>query len=256
MNPSIPKSVCEEEIQSTHLDTNEVIIEYITNAHGNKIKKLKPLLIKSEPDRKYAQHVASDDNLPAVPEENFAQKREVTIDSCSESISSNDESSDDRTVTADSDSSATLDFEETPCEWEANSKEIEATLLQIATGLQSAAEGYLALASHISKVLPYELPQVIVQIPPPPMDVPMPIRKALLIEGEIKAVNYLLYREYELNKTSWSKLQKKYNVSRNKIYAALKGKGRPGGSQYRQKRKQMVKLETAASTSHSETVNN
>ena len=42
-----------------------------------------------------------------------------------------------------------------------------------------------------------------------------------------KAVNYLIHREYELNKTSWSKLQKKYNISRNEIYAALKGKGDP-----------------------------
>ena len=69
----------------------------------------------------------------------------------------------------------------------------------------------------------------------------MPIRKALLVDGESKAINYLLCREYELKKTSWSKLQKKYNVSRNKIYTALKGKGRPGGSPYRQKRKQIVK---------------
>ena len=51
MNPPIPKSVCEEEMQNASLDTNEVIIEYITDAQGNKIKKLKPLLIKSEPDR-------------------------------------------------------------------------------------------------------------------------------------------------------------------------------------------------------------
>ena len=65
----------------------------------------------------------------------------------------------------------------------------------------------------MSKVAPYELPQVIAQIPPPPMDVPIPIRKALLIDGESKAVNYLICREYKLNKTSWSKLQKKYNVS-------------------------------------------
>ena len=98
-------------------------------------------------------------------------------------MSSNDEeSSDDRTVTADSDSSATPDFEEAPCEWEADSKGIEATLHQIVAGLQSAAEGYLALASHMSKVVPYKLPQVVAQIPPPPMDVPMPIQKALLIE--------------------------------------------------------------------------
>ena len=42
MNPPIPKSVCEEgNAKCTHLDTNEVIIEYITDAHGNKIKKSK-----------------------------------------------------------------------------------------------------------------------------------------------------------------------------------------------------------------------
>ena len=87
----------------------------MTNAHGNKIKKLKPLLIKSELDRENPQHIPSDDNLSAVPEENFTQKREVTVDSYSESISSSDESSNDRTVTADSDSSAASVFEETPC---------------------------------------------------------------------------------------------------------------------------------------------
>ena len=87
------------------------------------------------------------------------------------------------------------------------------------------------------------------------MDVPMPIRKALLVDGENKAVYYLLCGEYELNQTSWSKLQKKYNVSRNKIYTALKGQGRHGGSQYRQKRKQMVKPEMTVSTFHSKTVN-
>ena len=176
MNPPIPKSVCEEEMQNANLDTNEVIIEYITDAQGNKIKKLKPLLIKSEPDREYTQNIPTNDNLPAVPEEKFMQKREETVDSYSETISSNDESSDDRTITADSDSSAASSLEETPYKWESDSKGIEATLHQIASGLQSAAEGYLTLASHISKVAPYELPQVIAQIPPPPMDVPIPIR--------------------------------------------------------------------------------
>ena len=236
MNPPIPKSVCEEEMQNANLDTNEVIIEYITDAHGNKVKKLKPLLIKSEPDREYVHHIHSDNNLPAVPEDNFIQKREVTVDSYSETVSSN-VSSDDRTITADSDSSATSSFEEMPCKWETDSKGIEATLHQIASGLQNAMEGYLTLASHISGIAPYELPQVIAQIPPPPMDVPMPVRKALLVDGENKVVNYLLHGEYELNKTSWSKLQKKYNVSKSKVYAALKGKGRPGGSQYQQKKK-------------------
>ena len=47
MNPPIPQSVCEEEMQDASLYTKEVIIEYITDAHGNQVKKLKPLLIKS-----------------------------------------------------------------------------------------------------------------------------------------------------------------------------------------------------------------
>ena len=46
-------------------------------------------------------------------------------------------------MTGDSDSFATSSLEETPCKWEADSKGIEAILHQIATGLQSAAEGYL-----------------------------------------------------------------------------------------------------------------
>ena len=256
MNPPIPHSVCEEEMQDASLDNREVIIEYITDAHGNNVKKLKPLLIKSEPNRTYVQHIPSDDELPVVPEDKFTQKREITIDSYSESISSDDEASDDRTVTADSDSSAAQSFEDTPCKLETDAAEIEATLNQIASGLQSAVEGYLALASHLPKLMPYELPQIIAQIPPPPMNVPMPIRKALSTKGENKTIHYLLSGEYELTNTSWSRLQQKYNVSRNTMYTALKGKGRPSGSQYQQKRKRSSKQETIATTSSCQTLNN
>ena len=231
MNPPIPKSVCEEEMENANLDTNEVIIEYITDAQGNKVKKLKPLLIKSEPDREYVHHIHSDDNLPAVPEDNIIQKREITVDSYSETISS-DLSSDDSTITVDSDSSAASSFKEIPCKLDMGTKGIQATLHRIASGLQNATEGYLTLASHISGIAPYELPQVIAQVPPPPMDVPMPVRKALMIDGENTVVSYLLSGEYELNKNSWSKLQKKYNVSKSKVYTALKGKRIPRGSQY------------------------
>ena len=70
------------------------------------------------------------------------QKREVTVDSYSESISSNDESSDDRNITANSDSSAAQSFEDAPCKLETDSKEIEATLNQIASGLQNTVVGY------------------------------------------------------------------------------------------------------------------
>ena len=74
MNPLIPSSVCKEEMQDANIDTNEVIIEYIMDAHGNKVKKLKPLFIKSEPNKTYVQHIPNDDELPVVPEVNFTQK--------------------------------------------------------------------------------------------------------------------------------------------------------------------------------------
>ena len=86
----------------------------MTDAQGNKIKKLKPILIKSKPNREHTCHVDSDDNLPAVPEENFTQKREITVDSYSESISSDDDPSNGRTITVDSNSSAATTFKETP----------------------------------------------------------------------------------------------------------------------------------------------
>ena len=74
MNPPFPKFVCEEEMQNASLDNNEVIVEYITDAQGNKIKTLKPLLIKSEPDGEYIQHIHSYHNLPAIPEKTFFTK--------------------------------------------------------------------------------------------------------------------------------------------------------------------------------------
>ena len=40
-----------------------------------------------------------------------------------------------------------------------------------------------------------------------------------------------------------------------KIYTAIKGKGRPRGSQYRQKKKKPIKPEATSSTSHSGSVN-
>ena len=65
----------------------------------------------------------------------------------------------------------------------------------------------MSLASHILKLNLYELPQVIAQIAPPPIDVPMPIRKALTIDGESKVINHLLHGEYEMTNTSWSKFK-------------------------------------------------
>ena len=253
MNPPMPDVVCKEEMQNATLD-NDVIIEYITDAQGRKIKKLKPLLIKSEPDKEHVHHIRSDDNLPSVPEDNFNQKQEITVNSYSETISS-ESSSEDRTLTAETDNTSTSmedHIKDNTSIKENNVTEIESALYQVASSLQSAAGAYMTLASCIHKLEPYKIPQVVAQIPPPPINVPMPIRKALTVDDEDKVVNYLIRGEYELTKTSWSKLQKKYSVTRGRIYSALKGKRMPGGSQYQQLKKRARKLETTTSITSSE----
>ena len=85
----------------------------------------------------------------------------------------------------------------------------------------------------------------------------MPIQKALLVDSESKVISHLILGECELTNTSWSKLQEKYHVSRDKVYTAVKGKGRPRGSQYQQKRqlKKPIKPELTISTPPSEFVN-
>ena len=83
---------------------------------------------------------------------------------------------------------------------ENNVAEIETALHQIASSLQNTAGVYLTLASHIHKLEPYEIPQVIAQMPPPPIHVPMAIRKALTVDDEKKVVNHLICGEYELTK--------------------------------------------------------
>ena len=125
----MPYSICKEEMQNATIE-NDVIIEYITDAQGRKVKRLKPLLIKSEPDREYTQHIHSNDNLPNVPEDNFMQKREVTVDSYSATISSNS-SSDDRTITAETEnttSSMEDNIEDNSYIKKTNATDIEASL--------------------------------------------------------------------------------------------------------------------------------
>ena len=134
-----------------------------------KIKKLKPLLIKSEPNREHVHHIGSNDNLPSIPEESFTQKREITVNSYSETISS-ESSSEDRTLTAETDDTSTSmedHIEDNTNIKENHVTEIDSALYQIASSLQSAAGAYMTLATCIHKLEPYKIPQVFHKYPHP-----------------------------------------------------------------------------------------
>ena len=95
MNPPILDTVCKEEMQNTNVDTNEFIIEYIKDAQGNKIKKLKPLR-QNQIENTFNTYIVMITILMFLNISSL-KKREVTIDSYSETISS-DSSSDDSTI--------------------------------------------------------------------------------------------------------------------------------------------------------------
>ena len=57
MSLPMPRMVCEEEMQNAKSDEDEVIIKFMMETQGNKIKKLRPVFIKSEPDRYHILHV-------------------------------------------------------------------------------------------------------------------------------------------------------------------------------------------------------
>ena len=56
------------------------------------------------------------------------------------------------------------------------------------------------------------------------MDVPMPIRKALLIDGESKAVNYLIHGEYELKKLHGLNCRRNITLAETKFILLSKEK--------------------------------
>ena len=157
-------------------------------------------------------------------------------------------------MTADSDSSDAQSFEDTPCKLEMNAVEIETTLNKIAAGLQSAAEGYLTLASHLPKLTPYELPQMIAQILPPPIDVPMPVRKALSIE---KIKLFIIYCTVNMNLL----IPHGLDYSRNTMFPVIlciqpsKEKEDPVVHSINRKEKRSSKQETVATISSCQTLN-
>ena len=44
MNPPMPDSVCREDMQSATIDNGDIVIEYITDAQGRKIKKIETFI--------------------------------------------------------------------------------------------------------------------------------------------------------------------------------------------------------------------
>ena len=74
----------------------------------------------------------------------------------------------------------------------------------------------------------------------------MAVRKALSMDGERKTIHLLIRGDYEINHLSFTTLQHKYVVSRDTVYTAVKGKRRPGGSQYQRKKKR--KLDVASTS--------
>ena len=228
MYESMPKEVADQEMKSA---TEEVTIIEMIDAAGNKVKKLKPIFIKSEPDKEYVQKKAPlpEDKLPPVPEHFFQREKCFEQDLLTDQDESNDTRSTEESTVTDVDPA-----------------QMEKALNSIALGLRQAAEGYDVIAKAVKQMEPYEIAGVVKQLPAPAVNVPRELQIAMKEDGPEKVVNRLLYAEHKRDNASYTSLQTKYQISRGKVEYAVKGTKRKGGSN----KKQAKKMKDEPSTSY------
>ena len=138
---------------------------------------------------------------------------------------------DDVSIEVDSDSSEALsmldeNFEDT------DPLKIDDVLQQIVKGLHQAADGFEALKDLLPTVQVTDVAKI-VQVAPTPYLQPMSKAaiQALQALGEENLINHACLTEFQKG-VSQAALTRRYDVGRDQLYKALRGKTRPGGTQY------------------------
>ena len=209
---------------------------------------MKPILIKKEITTDYATQVPfelgpGEDIFLFTDEEHVPYADHPYEPKIEEETNDDDCVDDDIPIEVDSNSSAALsmldeNFEKT------DPSEIDEALQQIVKGLHQAADGYEAL-KDLLPTIPVTDVAKIVQVAPTPY--PQPMSKAaiqaLQTLGEEDLINQACLVEFQKG-VSQAALMRKYSIGRDRLYKALHGKIRPGGTQYQMLKKEETKVKT------------
>ena len=198
---------------------------------GKLVKKVKPILIKKELDRKHATVIPFEKHPGEV---SFTDAERVPfhttppVEYMEEVTDDEDYKDDDEVISIESDSSAVesmLDdnFETT------NPLMFNTSLVKITTGLKQAAEGFEELQMLLPNIPVTDIPKLVEEVPLPYLT---PMSKALVQAlqsvGEERLIDLRLREEYDKGASQVS-LMFKYGVTRNQLHKIIMGASRPEG---------------------------
>ena len=177
--PAIPTEIAKEELANVDIDEEQVQIIKMVDKDGKMVKKVKPILIKKELDRKHATIIHFERHPGEVIFTNAERVPFHTtppVEYVEEVTDDEDYKEDDEVISIESDSSAAEsmlddDFETT------NPLMFNASLVKITTGLKQAAEGFEELRPLLPNIPVTDIPKHIEEVPLPYLT---PMSKALV----------------------------------------------------------------------------
>ena len=230
------------------MDPDQVQIECMIDKDGKEVKKVKPILIKKEITTNYATQVpfelGPDEHIFFFTDEErvpYADRPyELKIE---EETDDDDYVDDDVSIEVDSDSSDALsmldkNFEDT------NPLKIDDALQQIVKGLRQAADGFEALKDLLPTVPVTDVAKIVQVAPTPYLQLMSKATiQALQTLREEDLINHACLTEFQKG-VSQAALRRRYDIGRDRLYKALHGKTRPGGTQYQTLKKEDIKVNT------------
>ena len=245
--PFIPDEIPKKEFEEVDVDPDQVQIECMIDKDGKEVKKVKPILIKKEITTNYATQIpfelGPDEDIFFFTDERVPYADRPYEPKIEEETDDNDYVDDDVSIEVDSDSSDALsmldeNFEDT------DPLKIDYALQQIVKGLHQAADGFEALKDLLLTVLVTDVVKIVQVAPTPYLQ---PISKAtiqaLQTLGEKDLINHTCLTEFQKG-VSQAALMRRYDIGRDRLYKALHGKTRPGGTQYQTLKKEDIKVKT------------
>lgn len=232
--PRFKEPMIRQEMQTASLDPNDCVMTEIVLPTGEKRKKITPVLVKEEPDHVWASKEAFQDT-PNEPEFNEELAGNLKRESEDEPFVSGSEwytseegyISESKPLPSESDSTGAEDYEENT--WDP--LQLEASLLQIANGLQQAADGYRELSQKVPQMDPVRATQMVSMVAKPPtVEVPEQLQNIIRSEGAHETLD-LIVLGMKYDRVPNTEIMKRTGLKRDRLHEAITGMKRAGGAQ-------------------------
>ena len=234
--PAIPIDIAMEELANVDVDDEQVQIIKMVDKDGKLVKKVKPILIKKELDKKHATVIPFEKHPGEVSftdDEQVPFRTTSPVEYVEEVMDDEDYKDDDEVISIESDSSTVESMLDDDFET-VNHLIFNASLVKITTGLKQAAEGFEELQTLLLNIPVTEIPKLVEEVPLPYLtSMSKALVQALQSVGEERLIDLALREEYDRGASQVS-LMIKYGVTRNWLHKIIMGASRPRGSQYQQ----------------------